>query len=316
LKSNDVREPKVASTGGKNKSPFSPIYLECLEDGALYTLACRMMRCQIRYDQEFFKFQADYYDLTAKFCNVIFVRMHNAEGSWGKEWYEKIVRGSGIMEKPQFIKAIMKTKIRQPRQKSSTINQTKGSHSISSWKPIASGAGAVLTLAGFFLTINLAGGSLAFAISTFAQLWMWLLPLTVGLGIQVGLFTHFRQLQKAKALEKSYGTGSLAASGSTSALAMAICCAHYLAEILPFVGIASLASVLGQYQAIFFFGGILSNVVGTVHLLRQARRHRLFESSSGWIAWVLRHDLERVFHGAVASSAIIFIVGAIVIIMV
>jgi len=46
--------------------------------GRKYALSCRMMCCQIRYDHEFFKFQASCYDLTAKFCKVIFVRMSNA----------------------------------------------------------------------------------------------------------------------------------------------------------------------------------------------------------------------------------------------
>ncbi|MBW2149384.1 MAG: hypothetical protein JRG73_11860 [Deltaproteobacteria bacterium] len=47
--------------------------------------------------------------------------------------------------------------------------------------------------------------------------------------------------------------------------------------------------------------------MGIIHLFRHTRGHGLAGFVSGWLARVLRHDLERVFHLALASSAVILI---------
>jgi len=179
--------------------------------------------------------------------------------------------------------------------------------SVNSWISIGFGTTSALGLLAFFLVLNTMSGSLDLAVSAIGQFWMWILPLTAGFGFQVGLFTYFHRLQKIHLKEKTGGAGGVAASGSASATAMAACCAHYLPALLPFAGVASAATVLGRYQETFFLAGILGNGVGIIHLLRHARRHGLAGFASGWLARVLRCDLESVFRLALGSSALILI---------
>ena len=56
--------------------------------------------------------------------------------------------------------------------------------------------------------------------------------------------------------------GTVAVTGTTSTLTMISCCAHYLANILPALGIAGILSVIGQYQIELFWAGLFFNVGG------------------------------------------------------
>jgi len=47
---------------------------------------------------------------------------------------------------------------------------------------------------------------------------------------------------------------------------MISCCAHYLVNILPIIGISGLAVFIGQYQTELFIAGALSNLLGITYL--------------------------------------------------
>src|SRR3989339_1387281 len=134
-------------------------------------------------------------------------------------------------------------------------------------KPIIFGFGANLILLFlYFLVLSIISGW-DFAVSQFKGNWYWIIGLTTGFGTQIGIFTYLRVLHQAKVSGKI-----VAASGTTSTIAMISCCAHYLVNILPVIGISGLAVFLGQYQTELFIVGAVSNLAGISYLLSKAKK--------------------------------------------
>jgi len=103
----------------------------------------------------------------------------------------------------------------------------------------------------------------------FSQYGGWVIALAAGLSLQVGLFARMRNVM-AGMRAKGAGKG-LAASGSMSGVAMALCCSHYLATILPAIGLPFLSGAvagLAQYQTTFFIIGVVSNILGLAYMLK------------------------------------------------
>src|SRR3989344_6002582 len=85
--------------------------------------------------------------------------------------------------------------------------------------------------------------SYGFALSEFKRLWLWLIPLAIGFGAQIGLYSSIKHDVAIKA--------GAATSGTISGGSMIACCSHYLLNIIPLIGIASLTgftSFLMAYQ--------------------------------------------------------------------
>lgn len=119
-------------------------------------------------------------------------------------------------------------------------------------------------LAVYFLILTLVSGW-KFTWEQFIQFWYYILSLALGFGIQFGLYSYLKEMIKQKAL-----TGQvLAATGATSAAAMVSCCAHYLTNILPVLGVAGLITFIGQYQVQFFWVGLVFNSLGIVYMAKK-----------------------------------------------
>jgi hypothetical protein len=102
----------------------------------------------------------------------------------------------------------------------------------------------------------------------------WIIALSVGLGIQATLFSFMRKRLKSARLRAA--TSSLTVSGGMSTASMAACCAHYLAPLLPALGLPFLSAAvagIAEYQSVFFFFGVLSNVFGIGFMLRLMNRN-------------------------------------------
>lgn len=127
-------------------------------------------------------------------------------------------------------------------------------------KEIYWGTLGALGLLGFYLLITKLTGMPS---SQIWALWPWILVLTVGFGIQVGLYTHLRSCQKG-----SDGK-VVATSGGISGLGMVACCAHHLTEVLPILGLSAAALFLVQYQTWFLALGVVSNLLGIGYLGRR-----------------------------------------------
>ena len=127
---------------------------------------------------------------------------------------------------------------------------------------ISKGAGAAIAmLAVFFLVVTFISGW-AFALSQFSAYWYFIVGLAVGFGIQIGLYSYLKQAVSHDGTPKAV----IAISGTTSTAAMISCCAHYLANILPVLGITGLVSIIGQYQVELFWVGIIFNIGGIAYI--------------------------------------------------
>lgn len=121
--------------------------------------------------------------------------------------------------------------------------------------------GAALLLAVYFGALTLVSGW-EFTVDQFSQFWYFIVPLAVGFGVQVGLFTRLRAL-----VNSTKKTGAVVAtSGTTSTAAMISCCAHYLANIAPIIGATGLVAFAAQFQLELFWLGLLLNIAGVAYV--------------------------------------------------
>ena len=124
-----------------------------------------------------------------------------------------------------------------------------------------------ISLFSFYLLIASLLGGIDFALDNFAQLWKWMTPLILLFGAQIGLFFYMKEEMHKKA------TAEAAASTGISTASMIACCAHHIADVAPFLGIAALGLFLTKYQTSFLLIGIASNILGMTYMLSMMRSH-------------------------------------------
>lgn len=122
------------------------------------------------------------------------------------------------------------------------------------------GASALLLLY-FGLLTALSGWS--FTLDQFREFWPYIVALATGFGVQVGLFTHLHRTMHAAS-----GT-VVAATGTTSGLAMLSCCTHYLVTLLPALGATGLVNFVGAYQVELLWFGLIANLAGIFYVGRR-----------------------------------------------
>ncbi|OGO22664.1 MAG: hypothetical protein A2Z28_00065 [Chloroflexi bacterium RBG_16_51_9] len=139
-------------------------------------------------------------------------------------------------------------------------------------KNILVGMGAAILLFGVYFAIIILAEGLSHAIEQTTKLWYWVAVLAAGFGVQAGLFSFIRRRLRERRVST---TASVATSGGVSAGSMAACCAHHLTDVLPLLGLSSLAAFLASYQLLFIVLGVLSNLIGIVIMLETIQRHNL-----------------------------------------
>ncbi len=117
---------------------------------------------------------------------------------------------------------------------------------------------ALLLLAYFVIVTAVSG--FTFALSQFSSYWYFLVSLVAGFGIQIGLYSYLKQLVQNSSM--AMGGKTVAVTGTTSTLSMISCCAHYLANIVPVLGIAGALTIVAQYQVEIFWAGLAFNIFG------------------------------------------------------
>ena len=143
-------------------------------------------------------------------------------------------------------------------------------HSISVL-PTAMGLFAAVLLLAIYLTIvGLVQGWVQ-AVQLLRQDAYLVAPLTLTFGVQVGLYTYLRAIIRARSRSAGAMTG---ASGATSAAAMAACCAHRVADLLPFLGLSAAAGFLAAYKVPFMIFGLAVSLVGIAVMLRRIVRYK------------------------------------------
>jgi len=128
---------------------------------------------------------------------------------------------------------------------------------------LLSGIGILL----IYFSVLIIFQSYGFALYEFKRLWIWLIPLSIGFGTQIGLYTSIRDTATIKA--------GVSTSGTISGGSMIACCSHYLLNIIPIIGITGLSaftSFLMIYQKAFFSIGIASSIIGIAFMLNHKRK--------------------------------------------
>ena len=121
-------------------------------------------------------------------------------------------------------------------------------------------AAATMLVVVYFTIVSLVSGW-DFAQGQFAKFWYFIVTLAIGFGIQVGLYSYLRNSIKGNVSRRVMAT-----TGATSTAAMISCCAHYLVNILPILGVTGLITVISQYQVQLFWVGLAFNFAGIVYM--------------------------------------------------
>ena len=116
----------------------------------------------------------------------------------------------------------------------------------------------------YFIIITLVSGW-DFAQSQFTKYWYFIIALSFGFGSQFALYTYL----KSSLNRQNVSARVLAASGTTSTAAMISCCSHYLANILPILGIGGFITLVAQYQIQLFWVGIVFNLAGIIYMAKR-----------------------------------------------
>jgi hypothetical protein len=135
-------------------------------------------------------------------------------------------------------------------------------------RPLAAGVAAVLGLLIFYLGVITLAQGWEHATAQLVDDRKFIAAIVLGFGTQVGLYIYLRGLHTQTTV------GGVAASTGTSAAAMLACCAHHLADVLPFVGVAGAAVFLNAYKTLLLWLSIVMNLAGVVYLLWKLRQHR------------------------------------------
>jgi hypothetical protein len=135
--------------------------------------------------------------------------------------------------------------------------------------PLAAGILGSLTLTGIYLGLVSLAESPAHALDLFWQDRAFVVPILIGFGLQVGLFTR---LKVGLQLQGRIAGATTAAGGGLSTAAMVACCAHHVADVLPVLGLSAAAAFLAQWKVPFLGIGLLTNFVGILLMLRALRQ--------------------------------------------
>jgi len=123
---------------------------------------------------------------------------------------------------------------------------------------------SMLLLGVYFAVLTLVSGW-GFAQSQFSDYWYFIVSLIVGFGVQFALYQYIKGLVHAvKGMGKVVGV-----SGTTSTVAMISCCAHYLVNIVPILGVTGLATIATQYQVEIFWIGLGFNAFGIAFIVNK-----------------------------------------------
>jgi len=125
-------------------------------------------------------------------------------------------------------------------------------------KSILYGALASAILFSVYFSILTLVSGWNFAQDQFAAYWYFVVSLVVGFGVQIALYQYIKAL-----VHSGQGMGKVVGvSGTTSTAAMISCCAHYLVNLIPVLGVTGVVTFVAQYQVELFWVGIFSNLVG------------------------------------------------------
>jgi hypothetical protein len=133
--------------------------------------------------------------------------------------------------------------------------------------PAVAGLAGALLLTGLYFAIVSLAESPAHAAQLFWEDRAIVLPIILGFGVQVALYTVLKKRLFVPVAETGPSGALTGASGGMSAAAMVACCAHHAADVLPLVGLTAAATLLAEYRIPFMLVGLGTTIAGIAVML-------------------------------------------------
>jgi predicted neutral ceramidase superfamily lipid hydrolase len=133
--------------------------------------------------------------------------------------------------------------------------------------PIAAGLTGSIFLTGLYLGIVSWAESPEHAIDFLWQDRWIVFPLLLGFGLQVALYVMLKKRLFIPVSSVGPSGMMTGASGATSTIAMAACCAHHVTDVLPLIGLTAAATFLAEYRTAFMLIGLGTTLIGIVVML-------------------------------------------------
>lgn len=107
------------------------------------------------------------------------------------------------------------------------------------------------------------------ALDLFLQERWLILPLFLGFGFQVALFTIIKKRLFIHSTGSNHSASATmtGAGGTTSTVAMVACCAHHVTDVLPILGLTVAANFLAQYQTTFMLTALIITYLGIIVMI-------------------------------------------------
>ena len=137
-------------------------------------------------------------------------------------------------------------------------------------KSVVYGGGSALALLGVYFAVLTFVSGWSFALEQFSTFWYFVVGLATGFGIQIALYQYLKRL-----VHSGQGMGKVVGvSGTTSTAAMISCCAHYLVNLVPVLGVTGVVTFVAQYQVELWWVGFFSKVVGIGYMTNRIIKFR------------------------------------------
>jgi len=133
--------------------------------------------------------------------------------------------------------------------------------------PIGFGLLGALFLTGIYFGIVSWAESPEHALDLFWQDRWVVIPIILGFGIQVALYTILKKGLFIPVASMGQSGAMTGAGGATSTMAMVACCAHHVADVLPILGLTAAAAFLADYQLAFMLLGLGTTIIGIIVML-------------------------------------------------
>lgn len=128
--------------------------------------------------------------------------------------------------------------------------------------PIGTGLAGGFFLFALYVGIVSIAESPQHAIEFFWQDRWLVLPIIIGFGVQVALFVVLK-LNVSLSPEGVRPHGMLTgANGVTSTVGMVACCAHHAVDVLPIIGLTTVASFLAAYRTSLMVASLVITLIG------------------------------------------------------
>lgn len=140
--------------------------------------------------------------------------------------------------------------------------------------PIGAGLAGSVFLTGLYLGLVSWAESFKHAIEYLWQDRWIVLPIILGFGVQVALYVILKK-RLFMPVTSVGPTGMMTgASGATSTIAMAACCAHHVTDVLPILGLTAAATFLAEYRTTFMLIGLGTTLIGIIVMLNLIFKER------------------------------------------